>query len=83
MDSTLHMGNIFMIYGITEKQLKLFNFVKNYINENTISPSYDEMTSALGLNSKCTISAKLKQLEQRGWIRKLPGKNRSLQIIKT
>jgi len=77
------MGNIFMKYGITKKQLKLFNFLKDYIKKNITSPSYDEMMVALDLNSKCTISAKLKQLEQRGWIRKLPGKNRSLQIIKT
>jgi SOS-response transcriptional repressor LexA len=56
------MGNIFMKYGITKKQLKLFNFLKDYIKKNITSPSYDEMMVALDLNSKCTISSKLKQL---------------------
>jgi len=68
-------------YGLTEKQLKLFNFIKNYISENTISPSYDEMIVAVGLKSKCGIYARIKQLEQRGWLKKLPGKSRSIQVI--
>ena len=70
-----------MKYGITKKQLKLFNFIKDYIQENITSPSYEEMKIALGLNSKCTISAKLKQLEERGWIEKMNGKNRSIRVI--
>ena len=40
------------------------------------------MKVALDLNSKCTISAKLKQLEERGWIEKMNGKNRSIRGIK-
>ena len=39
------------------------------------------MKIALELNSKCTISAKLKQLEERGWIEKMNGKNRSIRVI--
>ena len=69
-----------MKYGITKKQLKLFNFLKDYIKKNITSPSYDEMVVALDLNSKCTISAKLKQLEERGWIEKMNGKNRSIRV---
>jgi len=75
------MGNIFMKYGLTAQQLKLFNFINNYISKNTISPSYDEMMVAVGLKSKCGIYTKIKQLEQRGWLRKLPGKTRSIQVI--
>ena len=72
-----------MEYGVTKQQLKLFNFVKGYINKNTISPSYDEMMVGLGLNSKCGISTKIKQLQERGWVSVLPGRNRSINIIKT
>jgi repressor LexA len=70
-----------MKYGVTEKQLKLFNFIKDYIKKNITSPSYEEMKVSLNLNSKCTISAKLKQLEERGWIEKINGKNRSIRVI--
>jgi len=71
-----------MEYGLTAKQLKLFIFIKEYINKNTISPSYDEMKEAIGLKSKCGISARIDQLQQRGWLKKLPGKSRSIQVIK-
>ena len=71
-----------MSYGVTDKQLKLFNFIKDYINKNTISPSFDEMKISIGLKSKCGIAARIEQLEQIGWLKKLPGKNRSIQIIK-
>jgi repressor LexA len=70
-----------MKYGVTKKQLELFNFIKNYIIKNTISPSFEEMKNAVGLNSKCTVSARLKQLEERGWIEKKIGKNRSIIIL--
>ena len=70
-----------MKYGITKKQLKLLNFIEEYINKNIVSPSYDEMMVGLNLNSKSTISAKLKELEIRGWIEKMNGKNRSIRVI--
>ena len=82
LDCFIYLEYIFMKYGLTEKQLKLFNFIKEYINENNIPPSYDEMTEALGLVSKCGIATKIVQLQERGWITKLPGKSRSIQIIK-
>ena len=82
LDWVIHLAYIFMSYGVTDKQLKLFNFIKNYISKNIISPSYDEMKTAIGLKSKCGIAARIEQLEQRGWLKKLPGKNRSIQIIK-
>ena len=80
LDCSIYLEYIFMKYGVTNKQLKLFNFIKNYIKKNIISHSYEEMKLALDLNSKCTISAKLKQLEERGWIEKMNGKNRSIRI---
>jgi|TARA_R110000796_G_scaffold20229_1_gene60424 repressor LexA len=69
-------------YGLTEKQLKLFKFIKNYIAKNTVSPSYDEMRMAVQLKSKNSINKYVGQLIDRKWIKKLPGKARSIQIIK-
>ena len=58
-------------YGLTEKQLKLFKFIKNYITKNKISPSYEEMKVAIGVKSKSNIQRKVEQLEDRGWLTKL------------
>ena len=69
-------------YGLTAKQLKLFKFIKNYIAKKNISPSYEEMKMAVGLKSKNSIKERVSQLEDRKWIKRLPGKARSIQIIK-
>ena len=47
-----------------------------------VAPSYDEMMEATGYKSKDSISKIVKQLEERKWITRLPGKNRSIQISK-
>jgi|TARA_R100000234_G_C4865686_1_gene121113 repressor LexA len=69
-------------YGLTEKQLKLFKFIKNYITKNKISPSYEEMKVAIGVKSKSNIQRKVEQLEDRGWLTKLNKKSRSIKILK-
>ena len=69
-------------YGLTEKQFKLFKFIKNYITKNKISPSYEEMKVAIGVKSKSNIQRKVEQLEDRGWLTKLNKKSRSIKILK-
>ena len=69
-------------YGLTAKQLKLFKFIKNYIAKNNISPSYDEMKVAVGLKSKNSVNVYINNLEERGWLKRIPGKARSIRIIK-
>ena len=69
-------------YGLTAKQQKCFKFIKNYIAKKTVPPSYQEIAEAVGLKSKNSINARVNQLEDRKWIKRLPGKARSIQIIK-
>ena len=45
-----------------------------------VAPSYQEMMEATGYKTKSAISNIVKQLEERKWIKRLPGKNRSIQI---
>ena len=45
-----------------------------------MAPSYEEMKTGTGVSSKCLIFSKVNQLQERGWIEKLPGKNRSIII---
>jgi repressor LexA len=69
-------------YGLTAKQLKCFKFIKNYIAKKTISPSYEDIKKAVGLQSKNSVNVYIKNLEERGWLKRIPGKARSIQIIK-
>ncbi len=69
-----------MKYGLSPKQKKLFDFVKSYMKKNSVAPSYEQMMKATGYKSKSSIFQIIKQLEQRKWLTRLPGKNRSIQI---
>ena len=73
-----YSDNAKVIFGLDQAT---YVFIQDYIKQNITSPSYEEMKVALDLKSKCTISAKLKQLEQRGWIEKMNGKNRSIRLV--
>ena len=67
-------------FSLTLKQMDLFIFIKDYIDKNNVAPSYEEMKKGTGGSTKCTIFTKINQLQERGWITKLPGKNRSITI---
>jgi len=75
------LPNIMKKFSITKKQMDLFNFIKDYMDKNNVAPSYEEMKKGTGVSTKCTIFTKINQLQERGWITKLPGKNRSITII--
>ena len=71
------------MYMLTKKQKELFDYLSNYISENSISPSFEEMKNAVNLKSKSGIHRLITSLEQRGFIKRLKHKARAMEIIKT
>lgn len=67
---------------LTRKQLTLLQYIDRFIASADISPSYDEMKDALGLKSKSGIHRLITNLEERGYLRRLPYRARALEIIK-
>ena len=67
--------------GLTPKQKKLYNIIKDFIAANKHSPSYEELKQLIGLRSKSNIHALIHQLVRRHWIGKRNGANRSLFIL--
>ncbi len=66
---------------LTKKQKELFDFLKDYIANNQISPSFEEMKQAVNLKSKSGIHRLITSLEQRGFIKRLKHKARAMEII--
>ena len=66
---------------LTTKQLKLYNYLKKSFEDNSVSPSFEEMKSALGLKSKSGIHRLINALEERGFIKRLHNKARAIKII--
>ena len=67
---------------LTRKQKELFDYLTDYISKNSISPSYEEMKTAVNLKSKSGIHRLITSLEQRGFIKRLKHKARAMEITK-
>ena len=67
---------------LTKKQKELLNFIHSFQSKNGVTPSYEEMKSALGLRSKSGIHRLVIALEERGFVKRLAHKARALEVIK-
>jgi len=67
---------------LTEKQSELLYFLDGEISERGVSPSYECMMETLGLKSKSGIGRLVSALEQRGFIRRMPGLARSIEVLR-
>ncbi len=67
---------------LTRKQYELLVYIDGYLKDNGVSPSFDEMKDALGLQSKSGIHRLITGLEERGFIRRLPHRARALEVLR-
>jgi repressor LexA len=65
---------------LTEKQLAVLNFVRDFIRDKGISPTLDEMSQYFGV-SKITIYEHVNALEKKGAIRKTRNMARSISLV--
>mgnify|MGYP003675308661 CR=1 FL=1 len=65
---------------MTQKQKKVFDFIKSFLKDNGYSPSQMEIAGALGV-TQGTVRQHIKQLKDRGFIASKPGFIRSLEIV--
>jgi repressor LexA len=55
--------------GLTPKQKKVYEFLRDYIQTYGFSPSYDEIRVHFGLRSYNSVQKYLRQLESKGFVR--------------
>ena len=67
---------------LTRQQNALLLYINKRLNEDGVSPSYDEMRDALDLKSKSGIHRLIKALEEREFIRRLPHRARALEVVR-
>ena len=63
-----------------DKKEELLKFIREYIDENGYPPTVREMCRAVKVNSTSTIAYHLAKLEDNGFIKKNPNKNRALEV---
>jgi repressor LexA len=67
---------------LTRKQTDLLLYINERLQDDGISPSFDEMRDALGLKSKSGIHRLISGLEERGFIRRLAHRARALEVMR-
>lgn len=62
---------------------RVYNFVKNYIHENALSPSVRDICAGAELKSTSSVHSYLKKLDEMGLIEYRPGKRRAIILKNT
>ncbi len=70
-----------MSKGLSEKQKKILDFLKQEIRTKGYPPSVREICNAVGLKSTSTVHGYLERLERKGLIRRDPSKPRAIEIL--
>lgn len=66
---------------LTTKQQELFDFLKDYFTEKGFPPTLREIASHFGLKGPRGPQKTLHILERKGFIRKMPGSSRAIEIL--
>jgi len=66
---------------MTERQQKIFVFIKKYIEENRYSPTTREITSGIGLKSVSSVHGHLVKMRKNGYIDFIDFLPRTLSIM--
>lgn len=68
---------------LTAKQHQLLEFINSYMEQNNgISPSFEDMKIGVGLRSKSGVARLVTSLNERGYIRRLYHRARSIEVIR-
>lgn len=67
---------------LTKKEKEILNSIVSYKRLNDYIPSYAEIGKMVGLKSKASVYEYIYNLEQKGYIKKMDGKNRAIKILK-
>lgn len=65
---------------MTPRQRDVFDYIRNYWDDNRCSPSYQNIMDGLGIKSKANIHSILHALQERGWIIYTPRRARSIVL---
>ncbi|MDW5299883.1 MAG: transcriptional repressor LexA [Sedimentibacter sp.] len=67
--------------GLSDKQVKILQYIKNELSLRGYPPSIREICKAVGLSSTSSVHAHLNTLEEKGYLKKGTNKRRALELI--
>lgn len=66
---------------MTRKQREVLEGIKQFIEREGYSPSFQEIMELAGMSSKSQVFRVINSLEEQGYIRRLPNRVRTLEIV--
>ena len=66
---------------LTAKQQVVYDFIKKELKRNGFAPSVREICDGVGLSSTSTVHAHLESLKKKGYIKRFPSRNRTIEIL--
>ncbi len=67
---------------LTEKQSEVLAYIKGFIEGNGYPPSIQEIARKFCMCDSAASKAYLEVLEKKGYISRVPGKSRSIRVLK-
>ena len=67
---------------LTRKQAQALAFIERYTADHGISPSLREIAAELGGSSQGNIQRMIGAMVERGYLRRIPGQHRGIEVIK-
>jgi repressor LexA len=67
--------------AITRRQRQVYDFISEFVQKNSYSPSYDEIRGGLGLNSLATVHKHITNLEKKGLLTRDYNRSRSIDLL--
>lgn len=64
-----------------ERQQKIYDYIKSYIEEKQYPPTIREIAKAVGLNSPSTVHGHLDRMRRKGYIDFIDSLPRTLRIL--
>jgi SOS-response transcriptional repressor LexA len=67
--------------ALTRKQEESYQCILRYTNEHGYPPTIREFGELIGVKSTSSAFSRIKQLEQNGYIRRIPASPRAIEIL--
>ena len=68
--------------SMTPRQAAALRYIHGYQLAHGYCPRFEDIRDALGLYSKANVGRLLDQLAERGWVRRMPGRARSIEVLR-
>lgn len=70
-----------MKLGLTARQQELLSFIQAFQREHGHAPSFDQMAAGINAASRGAVHGMVGRLIERGYLRKLPNRRRSIALV--